>query len=130
MTTAPVRSTDADIYSCDLDSVWIWTPGHVSRSKMRGIGLSKRPYLDADVEVEQILRAKVRRGWVLTIDGEGDAWACGADFVTYFETEEPEVADGKWIGHTVLVDSETGEEEERDSTVYDGPHEATWLEIR
>lgn len=117
------------VYSCDLDSVWIWEHGHLSTRKMRGKALSQRPHLDADVEVEQILRGKVRQGWVITIDGEGDAWACGSDYVTYFETEKPIVIDGKWPDHTVLVDAETGEEEERDATVIDGPHEATWLEI-
>lgn len=119
-------------YSCDLDQVWIWVHGHISDRKMRGIGLSRRPYLEADVQVEQILRARVRRGWVITIDGEGDAWNCGADWLTYFETEKPVVVDGKWEDHPVLAyDPETGDDldDECPATVVDGPNEATWLEI-
>jgi hypothetical protein len=118
------------VYSCDLDRVWIWEHGHVPRDKMRGKALSQRSYLDGELEVEQILRGKVRHGWVITIDGEGDAWSCGSDYVTYFQTEKPEVVDGRWAGHTVyIVDEGIEEEIERDSTVIDGPHEATWLEV-
>ena len=119
-------STEA-VYSCDLVQVWIWEHGYLPRDKMRGRALSRRLHLDAEVEVEQILRGKVKHGWVITIDGEGDAWACGSDYVTYFVEEKPEIVDGCWSGHTVYIEDDEGEEEDREPTVVDGPHEATWL---
>src|SRR5262245_38032173 len=130
MTVQNSRRSPEAIYSCELDQVWIWEHGHLSARKMRGKALSRRPYLDADVDVEQIVHGTVRHGWVITIDGEGDAWSCGSDYVIYFETAKPNVIDGKWIGHeSITYDDDDNEVVVDVSTVVDGPHEATWLEI-
>jgi hypothetical protein len=95
-----------DIYSCDLHHAWLWEHGHIDRSKFKGKCLSNVNNFDADFEIEDIINAKVRYGWVFSIAGDTDG--CGWDTTTIFVTEEPNI---------------------EDYTVVDGPHLATWLEV-
>ena len=117
-----------DVYACELDHVWLWARGHIPRDKMRGAALSRLPYLDAELEPEQVFRGKVKRGWVLCV--AGDASGCGWDTTMHFQETEPRVWTDehgvtRWSGASTYDD----DDQEMDAEVVDGPHEATWVEM-
>jgi hypothetical protein len=115
----------SEVFACDMGATWVWTHGWLDRRKFKGQLLSNHRSLDADYEVEDIIRGRVRRGWVITV--AGDLSGCGWDMTTYFCKTEPLVVDGRWDGATTY--DEYDGETEVPAEVVDGPHPATWLEM-
>jgi hypothetical protein len=109
-----------ELFACSWGTVWIWKPGHLDKSKFKGWVLSNHRSFDAEYDTYDLVRAPVRHGWVVTV--AGDTSGCGWDTTTYLERDEPHIVDGRWVKFTT--------EEGVPLEVVDGPHLATWLELR
>lgn len=105
--------------------------GHIDKSAFKGqilSGLHGRRF-DTDYTVEEVINAKVRHGWVISL--AGDLERCGWDTTMYFCDSEPTVIDNTWWGdkdHNIRYYDKDGNDVVG-ATVVDGPHKATWLEL-
>lgn len=113
-----------EVVACSMEGSWLWTHGHVPKRKFKGkaIAEAKSGYFESiePYDYLSVVRGKVKHGWVLTV--KGDSSGCAADFTIYFITEP--LAEG-----TTTYEECLGEDGDfHPCEIYDGPHEATWLE--